>query len=60
VLAELEDLNVHEPLEVAERVGRLRVHVRTIAGLDRDGMEPVYGLRGLRSRREGVAPNETT
>jgi hypothetical protein len=59
LLAELEDLDARQPLEVAERVGRLQVHVRTIAGLDDRGMEPVYGLRALRSRRE-VTPNETT
>jgi hypothetical protein len=55
VLAELEDLDAREPLEVAERVGRLQVYVRTVAGLDPVGTEPVYGLRALR-RRAGDRP----
>jgi hypothetical protein len=59
ILAELEDLDAHQPLEVAERVGRLQAHVRTIAGLDDHGTEPIYGLRVLRRHRE-VTPNGTT
>jgi hypothetical protein len=52
LLAELEDLHTREPLEVAERLGRLQADVRTIAGLDVYGTEPIYGLRVLRRRRE--------
>jgi hypothetical protein len=55
VLAELEDLDARQPLEVAERVGRLKAHVQTIIG-EQPGMEPIYGLRVLRLHREEVAP----
>jgi hypothetical protein len=55
VLAELEDLNARQPLEVAERVGRLKAHVQTIIG-DRLGMEAAYGLAALRAWREGERP----
>jgi hypothetical protein len=54
VLTELEDLNARQPLEVAERVGRLKAHVQTIIG-QQPGMEPIYGLRALRRSQEGGA-----
>jgi hypothetical protein len=58
VLAELEELDARQPLEVAERVGRLKAHVQTIIG-EQPGMEPIYGLRAFRRHRKEVTPSET-
>jgi ribosomal protein L29 len=52
LLAELEDLDLQDPLGTAERLGRLRGHARTIAGIDPLGIEPIYGLTVLRRLRE--------
>jgi hypothetical protein len=52
VLTELEDLNPREVLETHQRLGRLKVHIATVAGTVTPPTEPIYGLRALRRSRE--------
>jgi hypothetical protein len=56
VLAELERLNPRDPLDTAQRLGRLKSHIATVAGRTSPRMDPIYGLRALRCAREEAAP----
>lgn len=61
VLAELRDLP-GDPLDKAQRLGRLESYLATITGQRQPGMEPIYmepiyGLRALRrDQSERTAP----
>jgi hypothetical protein len=58
VLAELEDLDLSDRWATAEHLGRLKVHIATVAGTVSPPMEPIYGLRALRRYREPVDVEE--
>jgi hypothetical protein len=59
VLAELEDLDPREALDTAQHLGRLKVHIATVAGTVTPPMDPIYGLRALRRATGEVTPHET-
>jgi len=58
VLGELDDLDLGDPLDTAQRIGELRAHVRTLVG--ESGQPPMLGFRGLedlsRARKERLGP----